>query len=76
MLYAADDLALCLARDGVVQPVRIIETERTLAIEWDRDFFIEGDHFTTIERKTGRVSSVFGYPTQAILAAVEKGKNT
>jgi hypothetical protein len=74
MLDAADGLALCLARDGVPQPVRIIETDSTTAVEWDRTFSMVGDCFTTMEKATGRVTTVFGYPTQAILAAIQNAK--
>jgi hypothetical protein len=68
MRDAADGLALCLARDGVSQPVRITETDATAAVEWDRTFSIVGECFTTMEKQTGRVTTVLGYPTQAILA--------
>jgi len=71
---AGDGLALCLARDGVAQPVRIIETDSTMAVDWDRTFSIDGDQFTTIERETGRVTTIVGYPTEAILAAIQNGK--
>ena len=74
MLDAADGLALCLARDGMPQPVRIIETDSTKAVEWDRTFSIVGDCFTTMEKKTGRVTTVLGYPMQAILAAIRNAE--
>lgn len=74
MLDTEDGLALWLARDGVRQPVRIVETDSTSAVEWDRTFSIAGDCFTTVEKKTGRTTTVLGYPTQAILAAIRNAK--
>jgi len=70
MLDLADGLALCLARDGVAQPVRIVETDKTMAVEWDRTFSINGDVFTTVEKKTGQTATVHGYPMQSILGAI------
>ena len=74
MLDVDDEFALCLARDGVSQPVRIIKSDSTTAIEWDRNFAIDGESFTTMVKKTGRVENVYGYPTEAILAAVKTAK--
>src|SRR5262249_15967113 len=62
MLDLEDGMAVCLARDGVSQPVRIIDMEGGTAVERDRTFSIAGDAFTTVEMKTGRVSSILGYP--------------
>ena len=72
LLDPEDRLALCLARDGEPQPVNIMDTEGTFAIEWDRTYSMVGDRFTTVEKQTGRVSTVLGYPTQAILAHIEQ----
>jgi hypothetical protein len=72
MLDPADSLALCLARDGEPQPVRIVETDSTFGIEWNRTFTISGECFTTVEKDSGRVSTVMGYPVQAILEAIEQ----
>jgi hypothetical protein len=73
MLDASDDLALCLAREGARQPVRILESDTKFVIEWDRTYSIEGENFTTFD-KQGRVSTVSGYPTSAILTAIERAK--
>jgi hypothetical protein len=73
MLDPADGFALCLALDGVAQPVKIVDTDSTTAVEWDRDFFIEENRFCTIERKTGCVTTFVDYPTHAILAAMRQG---
>src|SRR5215471_13550230 len=40
MLDPDDGLALCLARDGVAQPVRILETDSSTVVEWDRTYSI------------------------------------
>lgn len=71
VLDPADGLALCLMRDGVAQPARIIDTDSTTGIEWDRSYSIQEGQFCTIERQTGRVTTIVGYPMQAILAAIK-----
>lgn len=70
MLDTEDSLALCLACDGEAQPVNIVDDEKTTAVEWDRTFAIEGDAFITTMKKSGRTTSILGYPTSAILAAI------
>lgn len=58
MLETEDAFALCLARDGSPPPVRILETEQ-FGVEWDREFRIVGDIFTTTDR-SGRTTSIIG----------------
>jgi len=71
MLDTEDAMALCLARDGLPQPVRIVETEQQFGIEWDRQFCIDGDMFTATDR-FGRTTSIIGYPTTEILGAIRR----
>jgi hypothetical protein len=73
LLDVEDDLALCLARDGSPQPVRVVETEKSVGVAWDRQFQIDEDVFTTMD-KSGRVSSVMGYPTRDILEAIGRAR--
>ncbi len=65
MLDPEDELALCLARDGVVQKVKINETPKNFSIEWSCGYDIEGNFFVVTER-FGRTKSIFGYPTAEI----------
>jgi hypothetical protein len=71
LLDAEDDFALWLAKDGVPQPVRILDTAETFAIDWDRQFQIERDLFITVHR-SGQVTSIQGYPIQEILEAIDR----
>ncbi len=71
MLDLEDGFALCLARDGQPLPLALVETHGQTSVEWDRTFSIEGDAFITTELETGRISTVMGYPIQAILAAIQ-----
>jgi hypothetical protein len=66
-----DSYALCLARDGMRQPARIIETEERFAIEWDRTYQIEGDLFVSANT-SHRITAVAGYPTRQIVEAIER----
>jgi hypothetical protein len=72
LLDPEDSLALCLARDGDAEPVRIMETDANFSIEWDRIFFMDEECFTTMEKKTGRIATILGYPTQAIRDAIAR----
>ena len=61
MLDCQDGRALCLAKDGEKQPVRILETPEKLAIEWKENYHIEGDEFIVTE-KSGQIKVILGYP--------------
>ncbi len=65
ILDPEDELALCLARDGAAQKVKISETGKNPSIEWNCGYEIEGDFFVVTER-FGRTKSIFGYPTAEI----------
>lgn len=74
MLDPQDGLALCLARDGAPQPIRITETEASFAIEWNSEYQIKGDLFIVTD-KLGRTWTVIGYPTQEILKATRSSRD-
>ncbi len=74
MLDTDDRLALCLARSGEAVPVRIMETDSSAAVEWEYTYALDEDRFIVANKNTGRVTTVVGYPTQAILAAIQRGK--
>jgi len=73
MVDPADHFALCLAQGGVPQPYGIIETTTNFKIEWTAGYQIEGDEFIVIER-SGQTKSIFGYPTNEILRAINRVK--
>ena len=66
ILDPADHLAARVARDGDPEPVYFEETNTTFAIGWKGNYRIEGSDFVYIDRDTGRVSSIIGYPTRKI----------
>jgi hypothetical protein len=68
ILDSQDGLALCLVRGGERQPFTIAETPATFSIEWTGDYRIEGDAFIVAER-SGRIRTIFGYPTSEMLRA-------
>ncbi|MFN0055274.1 MAG: hypothetical protein ACKV0T_24270 [Planctomycetales bacterium] len=57
MLVHEDSLAVCHARAGKPQPVRIVETDTTAAIEWDRTFQIEGGKFIRGDKGSDRTTT-------------------
>jgi len=66
MLDSEDHYARCLARDGEELPLGIIENRKQFLVEWNADYQIEGEVFTVMERATGSVRSIIGYPTSVI----------
>jgi hypothetical protein len=66
LLDVTDQLAARLARDGDPEPIHLEETDASFAIEWKGRYRIEGPAFVYADRDTGRVTTIFGYPTQKI----------
>jgi hypothetical protein len=58
LLDAAARLAARLARDGESGPIHIEETDTTFAIGWKGRY--------RIDRDTGRVTTILGYPTDKL----------
>ena len=73
MIDPEDHFALCLAQGGEPQPYGITETTTNFKIEWTADYQIEGDEFIVVER-SGQTKSIFGYPTNEILRAINRLK--
>ena len=69
MLDSEDGLALCLARGGDRESFTITETPTNFVIDWNGSFHINRDAFIVIER-SGRMRTIFGYPTREILQAM------
>ena len=69
LLDVTDQLAIRLARHGDPEPIHLEETDASFAIEWKGHYRIEGPAFVYVDRDTGRVTAIPGYPTQKIAQA-------
>jgi hypothetical protein len=69
LLDVTDQLAAPLARDGDPEPIHLEGTDTTFAIRWKGHYHIEGTAFIYADRDSGRVRTIFGYPTQTIARA-------
>ena len=67
LLDHTDFLAARLARNGEAEPIQIVETAATFAIEWKGSYRINGPAFVYSDRDTGRVITVLGYPTDKLV---------
>ena len=66
LLDPTDHLAARLARDGDPEDVYVEETEARLAIGWKGQYRIDGDAFVYLDRDSGRVIAILGYPIRRI----------
>jgi len=73
MIDPEDHFALCLAQGGEPQPYSITETTTNFKIEWTAGYRIEGNEFIVMER-SAQIKSIFGYPTNEILRAINRVK--
>ncbi len=69
LLDVTDHLAARLAKDGDPDPVHLVETDTSFAIEWKGQYRIEGAAFVYADRDTGRVTTTLGYPARKIAQA-------
>jgi hypothetical protein len=67
LLDRTDLLAARLAQNGEAEPIQIVETAATFAIEWKGSYRINGPAFVYSDRDTGRVITVLGYPTDKLV---------
>ncbi|MGD0025180.1 MAG: hypothetical protein ABSC37_11255 [Xanthobacteraceae bacterium] len=67
LLDPSDQLAARLARDGDPEPIHIEENDTTFAIGWKGRYRIEAEAFIYADRKTGRVTTMLGYPTHKLV---------
>jgi len=67
LLDPSDQLAARLARDGDPEPFHIEENETTFTIDWKRRYRIEGAAFVYMDRETGRLAAIHGYPTHKLI---------
>jgi hypothetical protein len=66
LLDPADHLAARLARDGDPEPIYFEETDTNFAIGWKGNYSIEGDAFVYIDKDSGRIVTILGYPTRRL----------
>ena len=62
LLDPEDHLAARLARDGDPEEVYFEETDTRFAIGWKGKYRINGDAFIYIDRDSGRIVTILGYP--------------
>jgi len=67
LLDPSDQLAARLARDGDPEPFHIEEIETTFTIDWKGRYRIEGAAFVYMDRETGRLATIHGYPTHKLI---------
>jgi hypothetical protein len=66
LLDPSDQLAARLARDGDPEPIRIEENDTAFAIDWKGHYRIDESAFVYIDRETGNLTTVNGYPTHKL----------
>jgi hypothetical protein len=66
LLDPADHLAGRLARDGDPEPIYFEETDTNFSIGWKGSYRIESDAFIYIDRDSGRIVTILGYPTHRL----------
>src|SRR5271169_5931808 len=67
LLDPSDQLAARLARDGDPEPFHIEENETAFTIDWKGRYHIEGAAFVYMDRETGRLATIHGYPTHKLI---------
>jgi hypothetical protein len=66
LLDPEDHLAARLAREGDPEEVHFEETDTRFAIGWKGNYRIDGDAFVYIDKDSGRVTTILGYPVRRI----------
>src|SRR6266478_5918284 len=69
LLDVTDQLAAPLARDGDPELIHLEETDTSFSIGWKGRYHIQGPAFIYTDRDSGRVRTIFGYPTHTIAQA-------
>jgi hypothetical protein len=70
LLDPADLLAARLSRNGETEPVHIEETDTTFGIDWPGSYRIDGPAFVYADRRSGRVVTILGYPTDQLTETI------
>lgn len=66
LLDSQDHLAVRLARDGDPEDVHFEEAATRFAIGWKGEYRIDGNAFVYLDRHSGRVVTILGYPVRRI----------
>jgi len=66
LLDPSDQLAAPIARDGDPLPVHIGETDTNFAVGWTGAYRINGATFGYLDKDSGNVRTILGYPTRRI----------
>jgi hypothetical protein len=66
LLDPVDHLAVRVARDGEIEPVSILESDKTFGIAWKGEYQVDGDAFLYFDHESPRVVTILGYPTEEI----------
>ena len=66
LLDPGDHLAARLARDGDPEEVYFEESATRFAIGWKGEYRIDSDAFVYLDRDSGRVIAILGYPIRRI----------
>ena len=70
LLDSEDHLAVRLARDGDPEEVYFEETDTRFAIGWKGEYRIDGAAFVYLDKDSGRLVTILGYPFDASLNGV------
>ena len=76
LLDPVDHLAVRVVRDGKIEPVSILETDKTFGISWSGSYQIDGEFFAYLDHESSRVLSIHGYPTAEIVQFASLVKNS
>jgi hypothetical protein len=66
LLDPAGRLAARLARDGDPEAIYFEETDANFAIGWKGNYRIQNDAFVYIDKDSGRMTTILGYPTDRL----------
>ena len=66
LLDPKDHLAARVARDGDPEEVYFQETDTRFAMGWKGAYTIDGDAFVYLDRDSGRMVTILGYPIRRI----------
>jgi hypothetical protein len=66
LLDPEDHLAARLAPDGDPEELYFRETDTSFAIAWKGNYQVDGNAFVYIDKDSGRIVTILGYPTRRI----------
>ncbi len=72
LLDPKDHLAARLSRDGDPEDLYFEETGVSFAIGWKGNYRIEGNAFVYLDKDSGRIVTILGYPTRRIAEWVDR----